>query len=164
MVVPPSTGGVAPQAAAINTLLSTGISAPASRMNGVPPTSMTTPLFPYSARRAPPLDLRSVERKGHPSSRDPPVRRRPYDLLEAPTYRPTEAEFRDPMEYIRSISEKASRYGICKIIPPDGWKPDFAIDTEVGTTENYIDPRSSNVYIALSLPDSTSRDQPGRRR
>jgi histone demethylase JARID1 len=103
-------------------------------MAGAPLASMATPLFPYSARRAQPLDMRSVERKGHPSSRDPPTRKRPHDLLEAPTFRPTEAEFREPMEYIRSISEKASKFGICKIIPPESWNPDFAIDTEVGVT------------------------------
>ena len=35
------------------------------------------------------------------------------------------------MTYIRSIFEKGSKFGICKIVPPDGWNPDFAIDTEV---------------------------------
>ncbi|EXJ60475.1 histone demethylase JARID1 [Cladophialophora yegresii CBS 114405] len=129
MVAPPSTGGVAPQAATAKQT-SSATPGPASRMAGAGPASMATPLFPYSARRAQPLDMRTVERKGHPSSRDPPTRRRPHDLLEAPTFRPTEAEFRDPMEYIRSISDKASKFGICKIIPPEGWNPDFAIDTE----------------------------------
>lgn len=125
MVAPPSTGGVAPATAAAKT-------SSAPRMNGMG-ASMSAPTFPYSARRAQPLDMRTVERKGHPSSRDPPTRTRPHGLLEAPTFRPTEAEFRDPMEYIRSISEKASKYGICKIIPPDDWNPDFAIDTEVSS-------------------------------
>lgn len=124
MVAPPSTGGVAPATATQK------IASATPRINGVGP-NMATPLFPYSARRAPPLDMRTVERKGQPSSRDPPTRARVHGIPEAPTYRPTEAEFRDPMEYIRSISEKASKYGICKIIPPDNWLPDFAIDTEV---------------------------------
>jgi hypothetical protein len=35
------------------------------------------------------------------------------------------------MEYIKSIYDKASKYGICKIIPPTGWDPDFAIDLSV---------------------------------
>jgi [histone H3]-trimethyl-L-lysine4 demethylase len=100
-------------------------------VNGAAAPNIPVPAFPYSARRAVPLDMRTVERKGHPSSRDPLLRRRPHDLLEAPTFRPTEAEFRDPMEYIRGISEKASKFGICKIIPPEGWNPEFAIDTEV---------------------------------
>lgn len=98
-------------------------------MNGQIP-NIAPPAFPYSARRAAPLDLSTVERKGHPSAEDPPPRSRPHGLSEAPTFRPTEAEFRDPMEYIRSISERASKYGICKIIPPDSWDPDLAIDLE----------------------------------
>lgn len=121
MVVPPATGGVHPAQNA-------STKAPAAtRMQGA---RMPPPAFPYSARRAQPLDLKTVERKGQPSSRDPPNRTRPHGLLEAPTFRPTEAEFRDPMEYIRSISEKASKFGICKIIPPDNWNVDFAIDSE----------------------------------
>ena len=51
--------------------------------------------------------------------------------MEAPTFTPTEEEFRDPMEYIKSIHDKASKFGICKIIPPQGWDPDFAIDLSV---------------------------------
>ena len=125
MVAPPSMGGnPAHNPAPVQF-------APTSRPNGVMP-NIAPPTIPYSARRAAPLNMNTVERRGHPSSRDPPQRNRPHGLTEAPTYRPTEEEFRDPMEYIRSISGKASKYGICKIIPPDNWDPDFAIDLEVG--------------------------------
>ncbi|KAJ0248444.1 Lysine-specific demethylase REF6 [Hirschfeldia incana] len=36
----------------------------------------------------------------------------------APEFRPTLSEFQDPMSYISKIEEEASRYGICKIVPP----------------------------------------------
>lgn len=82
--------------------------------------------------RSAPLDLRSVERRGQATAgREPPKRKRLFDLEEAPTYRPTEDEWKDPFEYVRKITPEASKYGICKVIPPDSWNPDFAIDTEV---------------------------------
>lgn len=133
MVVPPTTGGVpsainATQAASSTGSFQVNLVNPAH--NGMYPVYPSH--IPFSARRAPPLDMSSVERKGHPLAvGESRKRQRPHGLQDAPTFRPTEEEFRDPMEYMRKIAPEGRKYGICKIIPPDGWNPDFAIDTEV---------------------------------
>ena len=62
---------------------------------------------------------------------DEPKKNRLFGIPEAPTFRPTEDEFRDPMEYMRKIEPEGSKYGIVKIIPPPSWNPAFAINTEV---------------------------------
>jgi histone demethylase JARID1 len=78
--------------------------------------------------------MATVERKGQPLGGGESKKRvRPHGLQDAPTFRPTEEEFRDPMQYMRKIAPEGRKYGICKIIPPEGWNPDFAIDTEVGS-------------------------------
>ena len=50
------------------------------------------------------------------------------NLVEAPTFYPTAAEFENPFRYILSVREEAEKYGICCIQPPPSWKPPFMLD------------------------------------
>ena len=41
-----------------------------------------------------------------------------------PTFYPTLEDFEgNPIDYIEKIRPIAERYGICKIVPPEGWNP-----------------------------------------
>lgn len=77
------------------------------------------------------MDLSTVERRSRQSDTLPPKKERLHGLEEAPTFRPTLEEWKDPFKYIESIREEGSKYGIIKIIPPESWNPEFAIDTTV---------------------------------
>lgn len=55
-------------------------------------------------------------------------------LTEAPIFRPTEKEFQDPIEYIARITPIASRFGICRIIPPESFKPECRVSDEMRFT------------------------------
>uniref|UniRef100_A0A0P5I956 [histone H3]-trimethyl-L-lysine(4) demethylase n=1 Tax=Daphnia magna TaxID=35525 RepID=A0A0P5I956_9CRUS len=48
----------------------------------------------------------------------------------APTYHPSVQEFQDALAYIAKIRPEAEKYGICKIKPPPGWQPPFAVDVD----------------------------------
>lgn len=103
-----------------------------------------------------PLDLLSVERRGQPTAVKEPLKKtnRIYELEEAPVYQPTEEEWKDPVEYMRKITPEAKKFGICKVIPPDSWNPDFAIDTEVSALHNpSIWPTSLDDARATALCD-----------
>ena len=52
------------------------------------------------------------------------------ELPEAIVFRPTMKEFENPMKYIASIVDKATPYGIAKIIPPLGWKSPCGLGQE----------------------------------
>ncbi|KAJ2864115.1 hypothetical protein GGH94_003149 [Coemansia aciculifera] len=62
-------------------------------------------------------------------ARSIPPRKRMFGLPEAPTYYPTKEEFADPLAYIQKIRPEAEASGLCKIVPPEGWNPHFALDT-----------------------------------
>ncbi|KAJ3672154.1 hypothetical protein LUZ60_006875 [Juncus effusus] len=44
-------------------------------------------------------------------------------LDEAPVFYPTEEEFKDTLKYIESIRPLAEPFGICRIVPPNSWRP-----------------------------------------
>ena len=90
------------------------------------------PHIPLSARRDEPLDFSNISTKSQLKvARRDATKIRPYGLQEAPTFRPTEEDFQNPMQYIQKIRSEGSRYGIIKIVPPASWDPPFAIDTKV---------------------------------
>lgn len=102
-------------------------------VNGVNGVSASKPVTKHLAnRKSAPLDLSTVETK-HQYTEAPSERL--FGLQTAPTYRPDRKEFADPLKYIEKIAPHAKKFGICKIIPPDDWQPQFAIDTEVSQTE-----------------------------
>ncbi len=58
-------------------------------------------------------------RRGFPGDGDTPC------MVEAPTYHPSPEQFEDPISYIASIQTDAEPYGMCRIVPPEGWKVNF---------------------------------------
>ncbi|KAF7332414.1 Jumonji superfamily protein [Mycena kentingensis (nom. inval.)] len=83
------------------------------------------PLVP----RSPILDLSTVKTSSVRPDHLPSKGQRLFGLEDCPTFYPTAEEFKDPMAYIRSISQIANDHGICKVVPPPDWKMPFVTDT-----------------------------------
>ena len=77
----------------------------------------------------PPFSLDSVRTQA-PRRPAPRTQPRLFGLQECPTFYPTEAEFADPMAYIGALPPSARDAGICKIVPPEGWKMPFSLDSD----------------------------------
>lgn len=148
MVVPPNGGATAASSSRMAGGSASKTKHAANNHNTTTTTTTTSPStsantqIPLSARRAEPLDLNTVERRGKPlpGVKEPATRTHINGIAEAPTYRPTKEEFKDPMEYMRKISPEAKKYGIIKIIPPDSWNPELALDTTVRSYETLSAP------------------------
>jgi len=44
------------------------------------------------------------------------------DMLDAPTFYPSEEDFKDPLEYFKIVKPVAQKYGICRVVPPPSFK------------------------------------------
>jgi histone demethylase JARID1 len=78
----------------------------------------------------------------------------------AAIFRPTEAEFQEPLDYINHIRPQAEKHGICKIIPPKNWKPKFCIDMNTFRFRprvQRLNELEANNRIKLNFLDKLSR-------
>lgn len=64
----------------------------------------------------------------------------------APEYHPTLAEFQDPISYIFKIEEEASKYGICKIVPPVSASPKKTAIANLNKSLSARNPDSSPTF------------------
>ncbi|WVQ76775.1 hypothetical protein IAR50_006449 [Cryptococcus sp. DSM 104548] len=92
------------------------------------PSHLRNPLFRPKADN-PPFSIDDVRTT---APRRPSPRRKPrlFGLEECPTFYPTQEEFKDTTAYIDSIAKEGKQYGICKIVPPEGWQMPFRLETD----------------------------------
>ena len=69
-------------------------------------------------------------------------------LIEAPIFKPTPAEFKDPIKYIQGIRKIAEPFGMCKIIPPSSFKPECNVDDDMRFTGNFF---SEHIFLPFNL-------------
>lgn len=108
--------------------------------------------------KAPALDRKSVRWSG-PRFPKPSSGPRQFGLKECPTFYPTADEFRDPMEYLKKVGEegRGKEFGMCKIVPPEGWQMPFVLDTEVSLLNER---RTTSDPSTLGVPLSNKTTTP----
>ncbi|KAK4509010.1 phosphogluconate dehydrogenase (decarboxylating) gnd1 [Mucor velutinosus] len=94
-------------------------------------TTKSTAKTAYRSKAAAPFDLSTVKTKSQELAASASRKsNRLFGIEEAPTFYPTQDEFRDPLRYIEKISPEGEKYGIIKIVPPKDYNPDFSLKTE----------------------------------
>ncbi|KAJ7374542.1 Jumonji and AT-rich interaction domain containing 2 [Desmophyllum pertusum] len=93
-----------------------------SRKNIVSDSTVTGSTAAKSSSSSPKIVKKSLSSKGKETV---------YPSLEktngSPVFHPSEEEFRDPISYIKMISRDAAKFGLCVIVPPESWKPEFQV-------------------------------------
>jgi hypothetical protein len=51
------------------------------------------------------------------------------ECLQVPTFRPTAAEWQDPLAYLQGLRHQGELIGLVKIVPPDGWEGTHTLDS-----------------------------------
>ena len=78
-------------------------------------------------------------------------------VKEAPVFYPTPEQFEDPLRYIASIREEAEPFGICKIVPPAGFKVPFVLDTKAFTFSTRVQVKEDFLARCLRAKTHTHR-------
>ncbi len=47
---------------------------------------------------------------------------------EAPTFYPTPEQFSNLLAYVATLREAGEKYGIVRVVPPQGYRPDFSLN------------------------------------
>lgn len=84
-------------------------------------------------------ELKLITTAIHNSMKEKKATKRDFSGVEPmKVYKPSNSEFKEPIEYIEKIyKEGAWKYGCVKIIPPNDFKPPFSVDTESKTKLPY---------------------------
>lgn len=52
-------------------------------------------------------------------------------MMDAPTFYPSEEDFKDPLEYFEIIKPVAQKFGICRVVPPPSFKVRMLINDKL---------------------------------
>ncbi|TIA91424.1 hypothetical protein E3P99_01070 [Wallemia hederae] len=95
-------------------------------LNGDNSVENTIPIPPSK-----PLNLNKV-RVTAPTHEPPRTKQRMFNLPHCPVFYPTDEEWNgNPFEYLESLTDdhRAADFGLCKIVPPSTWRPEFSLDS-----------------------------------
>ncbi|CAH1780364.1 unnamed protein product [Owenia fusiformis] len=89
-------------------------------------------------RGRPPGSLNKAKKEPVSQKLPPSYPRRPFPgpneasrIVDVPEFYPSEEQFQNPIEYINAIKHQAEPYGMCKIVPPISWKPEFKLNEDM---------------------------------
>ncbi|GAA6102367.1 protein Jumonji isoform X2 [Tachysurus ichikawai] len=53
------------------------------------------------------------------------------EMTEVPVFHPSPREFNDPLVYVEQIREQAAPFGLFRVVPPSGWRPECKLKEEM---------------------------------